>query len=95
MLPAAHVVGPVYPIPPHCPYFATDPVLLPVLPLALVVVDPPLPTVVVLALLVELEAAAALVYVATTAGPVGDSLMASFARTQPDFAVSAAGHSTC
>ena len=22
MLPAAHVVGPVHPLPPHCPYFA-------------------------------------------------------------------------
>lgn len=30
-----------------------------------------------------------------TAAPVGDSLIASFARTQPDFAVRAAGHSTC
>jgi hypothetical protein len=69
------------------------------LPLAVVVDfdELPLPpaALVVVALLVELEAAAPLVYVATTAGPVGDSLMESFARIQPDFAVSAAGHSTC
>ena len=32
--------------------------------------------------------------VGTTEGPMGASLMASLARTQPDFAVSAAGHST-
>lgn len=25
MLPAAHVVGPVHPVPPHCPYFAAVP----------------------------------------------------------------------
>ena len=62
MLPAAQVVGPVYPVPPHCPYFATVPALpLPLLPLALVVVDPPLPAVVVLALVVELDAAPVLV----------------------------------
>ena len=87
----------MYPIPPHCPHFATVPV--PALPLALVVVDPLLlDRVVVLTLLVELVelvATPVLVYVATTAGPVGDSLMESFARTHPDFAVSAAGHSTC
>jgi len=39
--------------------------------------------------------AAPLVYVATVAGPVGASLIASSARTQPDLAVMAAGQVTC
>lgn len=28
MVPETHVVGPVHPIPPHCPHFAADPALL-------------------------------------------------------------------
>lgn len=39
--------------------------------------------------------AAPLVHVGTLTGPVGTSLITSFALTQPDFAVSAAGHATC
>lgn len=35
------------------------------------------------------------VHVETDEGPVGVSLIASFALTQPDFAVSAAGQATC
>jgi hypothetical protein len=97
--PAAQVVGPVHPMPPpavcehgfyefwgfhlHCPYFGAV---------------PPLPVPVAAAeLLVELELEpevglepAPEVHVETDEGPVGVVPL----RTQPDFAVRAAGHVT-
>jgi hypothetical protein len=47
VVPETHVVGPVHPIPPHCPHFAEDPT--------------PLEEVLVGALVVALEAAEVLV----------------------------------
>jgi hypothetical protein len=43
----------------------------------------------------DVGAAAPDVHVETEEGPVGVSSIASFALTQPDFAVSAAGQATC
>ena len=87
--PAAQVVGPDHPMPPHCPYLGAVPELVPVPDEAdelLVEVDVPVPVD------VELEGnePALEVYVGTVEGPVGVSPL----RTQPDFAVSAAGHVT-
>jgi len=81
--PATQVVAPVHPTPPHWPYLGAVPELVPVPdePVALLVeVEPEEPE-----LVGEL---APEVYVGTVAGPVGVSPL----RTQPDFAVSAAGH---
>lgn len=87
--PASQTVPPDHPRPPHCPHFGTvppdDEVVVELPELEVVVVEEP-------ELLVGEPVP---VYVGTTDAPVGDSGITSSARTHPDLAVSAAGHSTC
>jgi hypothetical protein len=83
---ATQTVPPVHPWPPHCPHFCTVP--------PGDEVEPPEPELVVEVPGMEVVLAVP-EYVGTTDAPVGVSGIASSARTHPDLAVSAAGHSTC
>ena len=88
VLPASQTVPPVQPSPPHCPYLGTSP---PGVPVDVdVVVDPPE---VVVPVSEPLDVVG--VHVGITNDPVGVSGIESSARTHPDLAVRAAGHSTC
>jgi hypothetical protein len=92
------------PVPVPVPVLVVVPVSVVVVVVVFVSVPVPVPVPVSVLVLVVLEDPAEPVvgleppdpvYVGMDASPVGDSLIASFALTQPDFAVIAAGHATC